>query len=133
MNENKRELLKNYIKSNVAPILIDYVGNLELPNSVVLSSNCHKEELNGHYEKINFIPPKWYQELLSFDGYSILIIDRIDSISKDEQTKFIEILKYRQLSTFEIPKNTVIILTAKEINENTINEELYSLVAHIRG
>lgn len=44
-----------------------------------------------------------------------------------------EILKYRQVSTFELPKNTVIVVTAKEINENTINEEIYSLVAHIKG
>ena len=44
----------------------------------------------------------------------------------------IEILKYRQVSTFELPKNTIIILTAKYINKKTINEELYSLVAHIK-
>lgn len=132
MNKNKRELLKNYLQTNVTPILIDNVGNLELPNSVTLSATCHYEELTGHYENINFVPPKWYQQLLNFSEYSILIIDKIDSISKSEQTKFIEILKYRQVSTFELPKNTIIILTAKYINKKTINEELYSLVAHIK-
>lgn len=59
-----------------------------------------------------------------------MIIDSIDLISKDEQTKFIEILKYRQVSTFELPKNTIIIVTAKE---SIINEEVYSFVVDIRG
>lgn len=130
MNENKYSLLKNYIKSNIAPILIDDIDYLELPNCVILSSKCSREELNGHYENVNFVPPKWYQDLLSFDRCSILIIDRIDLISKDEQTKFIEILKYRKVSTFELPKNTIIIVTAKE---SIINEEVYSFVVDIRG
>lgn len=130
MKENKIDFLKNYIKSYVGPILIDDIGNLELPNSVILSSRCLKEELNGHYENLIFIPPKWYQDLLCFEELSFLIIDRIDLISKDEQTKFIEILKYRQVSTFDLPKNTVIIVTTKD---NIINEDVYSFVVDLRG
>lgn len=60
MNENKYSLLKNYIKSNIAPILIDDIDYLELPNCVILSSKCSREELNWHYENVNFVPPKWY-------------------------------------------------------------------------
>lgn len=133
MKENKSELLMSYIKSNVAPILINCIGDLNLPNSVVLSANCKKEEINGHYENNDLVAPSWYNELLKFNNYSILIIDQIDTISKDEQTKFVEILKYRQVSTFKFPQNTVIIVTANKINKDTINEEIYSLVAHIKG
>ena len=53
--------------------------------------------------------------------------------SKEEQKKFIEILEYRKISTFEIPNDVVIIVTANNINKDTINEEIYSLVAHIKG
>ena len=63
----------------------------------------------------------------------ILVIDKIDSISKEEQVKFIEILKYRKVSTFELPKDIVIIVTANKISKDTINEEIYSLLAHIGG
>ena len=133
MNETKRELLKSYIRSNVAPILVDFIDGNSIPNSVVLSANCEMTELNGHYDNTEFNPPKWLTELNDSKLPTILVIDNIDSIPKNEQTKFVEILKYRQVATFELPKNTVIVVTAKEINENTINEEIYSLVAHIKG
>lgn len=133
MVDSKRELFKSYVKSNVAPLLVDFIDGNNIPNSVVLPSNIEISEFNGHYENINFVPPEWLNKITNSTIPTILVINQIDSIPKNEQTKFIEILKYRQISTFELPKNTVIIVTAKEINENTINEEIYSLVAHIKG
>ena len=132
MNDAKRELLMSYIKSNVAPILVDFIDGSSIHNSVVLPANLEITELNGHYDNVEFVSPEWLNKLEGSTP-TILVIDKIDSISKNEQTKFVEILKYRQVSTFELPKNTVIVVTAKEINENTINEEIYSLVAHIKG
>lgn len=128
--KNKLELLISYIKVNVAPLLVDFIDGKSIPDSVVLPANCKKTELNGHYEGIEYMPPTWLKKLKE-SKITILIIDKIDSISKEEQAKFIEILKYRKVSTFELPEDCIIIITAKTINENTINEEIYSLVAHI--
>ena len=122
----------NYIICNVAPILVDIMDGDSIPNSVVLPANLEITELNGHYDNAEFVSPEWLNKLEGSTP-TILVIDKIDSIPKNEQTKFVEILKYRQVSTFELPKNTVIVVTAKEINENAINEEIYSLVAHIKG
>ena len=133
MNELQKELLMTYIKSNIAPILIDFIDGDNIPNSILLPADCKKEELNGHYVETEFCPPKWFNIIESTKAPSILVIDKIDSITKEEQTKFIEILKYRKVSTFELPTNTVIVVTANKINESTINEEIYSLVAHIEG
>ncbi len=58
-------MLKSYISVNVAPVLIDFASNINIPKSII------------------------------------------------------------------IPENTRIILTAKNISKETINEEIYSLVAHI--
>ena len=132
MNDAKRELLMSYIKSNVAPILVDFIDESSIPNCVVLPANLEITELNGHYDNTEFVSPEWLNKLEGSTP-TILVIDKIDSIPKNEQIKFVEILKYRQVSTFELPKNTVIVVTAKEINENTVNEEIYSLVAHIKG
>ena len=132
MNDTKKELLINYIKNNVAPILVDFIDGNSIPNAVILPANLEMSELNGYYDKIDFNRPKWLKKLEETTP-NILVIDKIDSISKHEQTKFVEILKYRQVSTFKLPENTVIVVTAKEINENSINEEIYSLVAHIKG
>ncbi len=128
---NQSELLKSFIKSNVAPILINFLNGKDIPNSILLPSNVNISELNGHYENDEFLPPNWLIQITNSSKQGILVIDKIDEISKKEQLKFVELLKYRQVSTFKLPESTIIIVTAKEINKNTINEEIYSLVAHI--
>lgn len=128
---NQNEILKSYIKSNVAPILINFLNGKDIPNSILLPSNVNISELNGHYENDEFLPPNWLTQITSSSKQAILVIDKIDEISKKEQLKFVELLKYRQISTFKLPESTIIIVTAKKINKSTINEEIYSLVAHI--
>lgn len=128
---NQSELLKSFIKSNVAPILINFLNGKDIPNSILLPSNVNISELNGHYENDEFLPPNWLIQITNSSKQGILVIDKIDEISKKEQLKFVELLKYRQISTFKLPESTIIIVTAKKINKNTINEEIYSLVAHI--
>ena len=129
--KDKKELLLSYIKSNVAPILVDFLSGNDIKNAVIIPANIDSKELNGHYEGINFLPPKWMSEILSTNTSKILIIDKIDSISKEEQLKFCELLEYRKISTFSLPETTVILVTANEINKDKISEEIYSLVAQI--
>ena len=131
MINDKINMLENYILVNVAPILIDFIDNINFPKSIIIPANCEITELIGHYEEENFLAPKWYYDLIETNETKIIIINNIDSISKEEQLKFKELLKYRQVSTFKIPKKTRIILTAKNISKETINEDIYSLVAHI--
>ena len=77
------------------------------------------------------MPPKWFDEVSNANASRILVIDKIDMISKEEQLKFCELLEHRKISTFELPKSCVIIVTANEINKNKISEEIFSLVARI--
>ena len=129
--KNKRELLLSYIKANVAPILLDFIFGEDLSDAVILPANIDVKELNGHYDGSNFIPPKWFNQILSAKASKILVIDKIDTVSKEEQLKFCELLKYRKISTFELPENCIIIVTATEINKDKINDEIFSLVALI--
>lgn len=129
--EDKRELLLSYIKANVAPILVDFISASDMQNAVVLPANVDRSELNGHYEETEFVPPLWYKELTENEGIKFLIIDKIDSIEKQEQPKFCELLEQRKISTFELPENCIIIVTANKINKHTISEEIYSLTAQI--
>lgn len=132
MNDLAKELLKNYIISNTSPILVDFLEANNFVDSVVLPANCDLSQLNGHYENIDFCAPDWLRKIENENKKIILVIDKIDSIPKEEQTKFVEILKYRQVSTFKIPDNVIIVVTANKINKDTINEEVYSLLAHIK-
>lgn len=128
---NKKKLFLSYIKANIAPVLVDFISGEDLDDAIILPADINVKELNGHYNGIDFVPPKWFSKILNTGNSRILVIDKIDSISKEEQTKFIELLKYRKISTFKLPKNVIVIVTASDINKNTINEEIFSLVAQI--
>ena len=129
--EDKKEMLLSYIKANVAPILVDFISGQDFKGAVVLPANIDVKELNGHYDGADFMPPKWLNEILSTNANRILVIDKIDTISKEEQLKFCELLKYRKISTFNLPESCAIIVTANEINKDKISEEVFSLVARI--
>ena len=129
--EEKKEMLIEYIKSNVAPILVDFISGQDIEGAVVLPANIDKKDLNGHYEGARFVPPKWLDEILTSNTKRLLVIDKIDTIPKADQLKFGEILEYRKIATFDLPDNCVIIVTANEINKEKIDEEIFSLMAVI--
>lgn len=129
--EDKKEMLLSYIRANVAPILVDFISGQDLKDAVVLPANVDVKELNGHYDGADFMPPKWFNDITNTNEIKVLVIDKIDTVSKEEQLKFCELLEYGKISTFELPKNCVIILTANKINKDMINEEIFSLVARI--
>lgn len=133
MNKERLDLLENYIKSEISPLLVQNMPFNFFNNLVVIKSNIDKSELNGHYENTDFCPPLWYKELLekSKTNMTVLIIENINELPLDEQTKFIEILKYKKVSTFELPKNCLVIVTCSDLTANKINEEVYSLLAQI--
>ena len=145
INIKKHRKMSNLTQQQLADkidVSMHYISQIESANPnkyftlVVIGRiadalNIDIKELNGHYEGLDFIPPKWLNEILSSTKNKILVIDRIDTISKEEQLKFVELLKYRKISTFELPKDCLIIITANEINTEKISNEIFSLVAHI--
>lgn len=133
MNKERLDLLKNYIKYGESPLLVQNISSNFFDNSVIIKSNIDKSELNGHYENTDFCPPKWYKELIekSKMDYCLLVIENINEIPLEEQTKFIEILKYKKISTFDLSKNCLVMVTCSDLSVNKINEEVYSLLAQI--
>ena len=125
------ESLRNLLLLNEYPILLKNIPDDLFENAVILSNDCDVSLLNGHYEGINFVAPDWYNVLLEKckHEHSILIINGINNSPKAEQLKFVEILKYRKISTFELPKNCSIIVTAYYMENKPVAEEIYSLVA----
>lgn len=123
MNKEKLTLLSDYIKTGIDSFYIKEIDYDFFDNSIVINSNS---ELNGHYEGTTFCPPNWFKKLeeLSKYGNAILIIDLNNC---KDQKKFIEIIKYKQVSTFELPKNCIIIVTSKQ----KIDEEIGALLVWI--
>ncbi len=133
MNKERLEILKSYIKAGISPILVQNIPSNSFSNSVILKSNIDISKLNGHYENTEYCPPLWYKELEEKckKSATILVIENINEAPLKEQTKFIEILKYNKIGTFELPKNCLIIVTCSDLNVNKINELVYSLLSHI--
>lgn len=133
MNNERLELFKSYLKAGISPLLVQNIPVNIFDNFVIIKANIDKSELNGHYEDTEFVPPIWYKELIekSKINTAILIIENINEIDINEQIKFIEILKYKKVSTFELPKNCIIIVTCSDLSKNKINEEVYSLLVQI--
>jgi len=130
---NKIDMFEKYVKSGISPILFEKIDLRAFNNAVVIEANCDNSLLNGHYENIDFVPPEWYEKIVekSKNTFSLLIINELDKINKEEQLKFLELFKYKKISTFDLPKNCVIVATCSNLEEDQINEEIYSLLAHI--
>ena len=130
MNSDRIKMLEGILKSGISPILLEDFPVSVFQDAVVLESNCDVSDLNSHYDETEFCPPEWYKKLTSKDN-AVLVINNINKIPTDEQIKFVEISKYNKISTFELPKNCIVIATASNLKENPINEQVYSLMAHI--
>ena len=128
MNKERINELKAYLKANIAPILVSDVDiNFIKKDAVILPANIKKSSLNGTLNEGKLLPPNWYNELVKKCNKesTILIITDLSKISKEEQEKFYEILKYRKIGTLELPKNCIILVNGK-LEE--LNETIKSLV-----
>jgi len=130
MKSERMEMLEGLLKSGVSPVLLEDFPASIFTDAVIIDSTCDKSELNGHYEGTEYLPPEWYTKLISLSE-PLLVISNINKISQEEQKKFVEILKYKKISTFDLPEKCIILVTASNLEENKINEEVYSLMAHI--
>lgn len=133
MKDYDKESLKNIFSNNICPILFENTTSSIFENCITLDNNCDISELNGHYDGINFLPPKWYDELIekSNESYCILVIKDVNKLPSFEQTKFNELLKYRKISTFYLPSNCRIVLICNELKDYPLSNDVYSLVAHV--
>lgn len=130
MRKDQILMLEGLLKSGISPILLEDISADFFDNAIVLESDTDISLLNGHYEGVEFVAPDWYNELLKKEN-PILIINNINKIPLSEQTKFVEILKYKKISTFDLPESCIILVTCSNLKENKLNEEIYSLMAHI--
>ena len=130
VKQETKDMITSYLKTNLAPLLLENISPEAFEQAVLVGANCGIEGLNGHYEGIKFVPPNWYKKLIDAPS-KLLVICNIDDIPKEEQDRWIEVLKYRKVSTFELPQDTRIILLVKKIDNFSSN--IMSLVVMIKG
>ncbi len=134
MNKTQIDLLGEYIKAGKGAILLEEVPESSAKKgAVVIESNIQNSELMGYYHNLEYITPDWYKRLVesSQTHTPVLIIKDINKISEKEQRKFIELFKYRKVYIHKLPENCMIFATYSNLEENPIEEELYSFMVHI--
>lgn len=134
MNKEQIDLLGEYIKAGKTAILVEEIPESVIQKgAVVIDANCSNSELMGHFDNLEFVTPKWYDELIESGKTHtpVLIIKDINKVPEEEQRKFIELLKYRKIYIHKIPENCMIFVTYSDLKENPIEEEVYSFMAHI--
>lgn len=133
MNKTDLNMLKDYLETYVSPLLVEDIPSDFFGDSVIIKGDIDSNDLTGHYEENEYCPPSWYSELIEKSGEDaeVLVIENINKESVDKQKMFVEILKYRKVSTFELPSDCVIVVSCSGLEENPLCEEVYSLVVHI--
>ena len=132
MNQGRIKLLEDYFKMNITPVLVKDIPSEIFDGGVILKNDILIDDLTGHYEGTSYLPPSWYDEVInkSKHGNVLLVIENINDIPSEEQKKFVEILKYRKVSTFPLPDKCLIVVTSSN-SGNSINEDVYTLLAQI--
>lgn len=125
--------IKEYMEISNEPILI---SNREFKNTgldVVIDAKISIDELNDKFIDGKYVVPNWYNDLVSKASIrkTILVISNINSISEIEQSKFIDIIKYKKNGTHKFPDNILILVTYNTENEYKLNESIASLVIHM--
>ena len=134
MNKNQVDLLGEYIKAgNVAILINEIPENVLKKGAVVIDADCTNAELMGYYKDLQYISPNWLNKLNEEAKLHtpVLVIKDINKVKPEEQRKFIEILKYKKIYVNKIPENCVIFVTYIDLDNNPIEEEIYSFMAHI--
>lgn len=98
--------------SKVSPIIVCGLSSKMFENAVVIDAKIDSSKLGITNTKDGLKYPEWFLDLKNKE---ILIIDQIDSISKEEQEKFYELLKYKEITNTALPENIKIIVLAKDI------------------
>jgi len=133
MINKKLNNLQDLIKVNVMPLLIEDRKLLQVyitefnPNKIVLDAKFSAKDL----EIDGSTCPKWlkYLDINKNSSSNLLIIDNFCEISKQEQMKFYDLLKYRKVANYELPTNCFIIIMGKS---EEINEIIFSLLSIIK-
>ena len=88
----------------------------KLDSKVVINSNCIDSELINTVKAMGSEQPSYF------------VIEKIDEIDMEVQDRFYQIVKDREFNGYELPKDTIIVLTVKNKEGlKNISQELYHL------
>lgn len=114
--------------SQQSPVILIGGNKSDFEEYVVISSNISSKNMGIVRTEKGLKVPKWFYEIKT--NPNLLICD-LDKIDKYEQQKFVELLKYREISNMPIANNCSIVLLAND--QDKLNENIKSYCLLIKG
>ena len=107
-----REVIKF---SKMGPVLTVGLTADNFENSTVIDANIPVKELGMTNTSTGLKYPTWFSNIKEGKSSHQIVIDGIDSIDKESQEVFYELLKYKAISDINLPSDCTIIVTAKDL------------------
>lgn len=103
--------------ARTAPVLVLGVSAEMFGTSTVLEADIASKELGIVNTPRGLKTPRWFYELVNGNGSHQIIINNLDAIDQENQAKFYELLKYKTISTIELPADCRLIVIAHDLKK----------------
>ena len=135
MQKEELEKINKLLWNNKSKDFLLIGENFEIENAVYISAKIQSKDLAiGIDNNSKYIYPQWVKDLEKIDAEKKhLIITDLDTISLDEQEKFIGLLKYKNLNGYSLPENTQIIMLAQNQEKVSLKITTYLLIYKIKN
>ena len=129
------EKIRGHIKDNVTPLWLEGFAPEDFSSATKVLATAPKTEFAVFMGSNGAVYPNWYKAVMAKkqDKINLLVFDRVDKLTEEEQERFLEIVKYRTVSNVKLPKNCVVILTTSKSNNGKINEKLRRFLTFIKA
>lgn len=117
MKEKINKILK---LANLSPVIALNENSESFNNAIILPANIKSKDLGVVALKQGLKVPTWFTKLFD-ENKKIIVIDKLDTIDLYNQEKFYELLKYKTISSVNLPDDCSIIITALDINKISPN------------
>ena len=99
--------------AKIAPVLIKKLDANIKEQAIVITAKSFYDQHLIYYKEGKPNIPDWLENCLK-KHKDILVVDDVDSLSKDDQQCFYELLKYNQLSSIKLPIKLKIFIVFKD-------------------
>ena len=121
--QKSKNLTHNNLSNNeiskmleVSPLIICGSLNRMLEGGVIIDASISSTELGIVQTANGPKKPSWFIDLEQ-NKSKTLVINNIDKIDEYEQQKFVEILKYKTISSVSLPQKTKIVVLCNNFNK----------------
>ena len=98
-----------------APVLVIGKKVDDFKNYTLIEADIPSQDLGAINTASGVKFPKWLESIQSGKSSKKIIINNIDSLDVELQEKFYELLKYKTISSMDLPKDCTIIVLANNI------------------